>query len=145
CKVGRAFDHDERHRPVALQLQHDGALELDVGGQQDGGGCEFAQQTAYAFRVMLMGQAGLPRRFEPDCLDAGAVVGQEVFLEGVGHYGILADHFRAVSARTAASMLRCCSRARSTWRRTWPSAVSGSRSTNSTSWGTCQAARRCRT
>ena len=47
AQFGIAFDHQQTHRTVAMDLHHDRAVELQVGRQQRGGRQHFAQQRAH--------------------------------------------------------------------------------------------------
>ena len=91
AEVGAAFHHQQGDRAVALDLQHQRAIELDVGGQQGGGRHQFAQQVGDGGRVVVVGLDGLPGIREAHRLDADATVFEEVFLELIGHGRMLAD------------------------------------------------------
>jgi len=66
------IDHQHTHRPVALGLQNETALELQGGAQHDGEHDGFAKKLGDRQRVVVAAEDGIDRRSEP--YDAAAQI-----------------------------------------------------------------------
>jgi hypothetical protein len=83
-----------------MQLQHQAAFELDVGGEQCCGGQQFAQHLAQRRRVVGVRLEGAPDFFKlhDAALDRGVLEYETG--EGVGHYfSALAHESLSVTVR----------------------------------------------